>query len=49
VLGMSDRIVVMRHGRITGHFTRQEATEELVMQAALVGGNSNGNPTIPSA
>lgn len=38
VLGMSDRILVMRHGQITGHFTREEATEEAVMQAALVGG-----------
>jgi ABC-type sugar transport system ATPase subunit len=45
ILGMSDRILVMRHGRVTGHFTREEATEEVVMQAALVGGNSNGHTT----
>lgn len=28
VLGMSDRILVMSHGRITGEFTREEATQE---------------------
>jgi ABC-type sugar transport system ATPase subunit len=34
VLAMSDRIVVMREGRITAHFTREEATAERVMAAA---------------
>jgi rhamnose transport system ATP-binding protein len=34
VLGMSDRIIVMREGRVTGHFTRAEATQELIMSAA---------------
>ena len=42
VLGMSDRILVMRNGQIAGEFTREQATEELVMQAALVGEKSNG-------
>jgi len=34
ILGMSDRIVVMYEGRITGHFTREEATQENIMAAA---------------
>jgi rhamnose transport system ATP-binding protein len=36
VLGMSDRILVMREGRITGEFTRAEASQERLMQAATV-------------
>ncbi|MEO8744158.1 MAG: sugar ABC transporter ATP-binding protein [Candidatus Dormibacter sp.] len=35
VLGMSDRIVVMHEGRVTGEFSRQEATKERVMEAAI--------------
>ena len=35
VLGMSDRIYAMNEGRIAGEFTAEEATEELVMAAAL--------------
>ncbi|MFO7682649.1 MAG: sugar ABC transporter ATP-binding protein [Chloroflexota bacterium] len=34
ILGMSDRILVMREGRITGEFTRSEATQEKLMMAA---------------
>jgi ribose transport system ATP-binding protein len=34
VLHMSDRILVMHEGRLTGTFSREEATEELVMLAA---------------
>jgi ABC-type sugar transport system ATPase subunit len=34
VLAMSDRIIVMREGRITARFTREEATAERVMAAA---------------
>ena len=34
VLGMSDRILVMHEGRVTGEFTREEATKERVMLAA---------------
>ncbi|MGQ9557033.1 MAG: sugar ABC transporter ATP-binding protein [Desulfurispora sp.] len=37
VLGMSDRILVMREGRITGEFDRQEATQEKIMFAATGG------------
>ncbi len=35
ILGMSDRILVMREGRITGEFTRAEATQEKIMAAAV--------------
>jgi len=35
VLGMSDRILVMRAGRITGEFSAEEATQERVLQCAL--------------
>jgi ABC-type sugar transport system ATPase subunit len=38
VLGVSDRVVVMHEGKITGEFSREEATQELIMQAAT-GGN----------
>ncbi len=34
VLGMSDRILVMHEGRVTGVFERSEATQEKVMTAA---------------
>jgi ABC-type sugar transport system ATPase subunit len=37
VLGMSDRIVVIHEGRITGAFERQDATEEKVMLHATGG------------
>ncbi|WP_331842893.1 ribose ABC transporter ATP-binding protein RbsA [Pantoea agglomerans] len=35
VLGMSDRILVMHEGRISGEFTREEATQENLMAAAV--------------
>ena len=34
VLGMSDRIIVMREGRMVGEFSREEATPELLVRAA---------------
>ena len=34
VLGMSDRVVVMRDGRTAGELTRAEATAERVMALA---------------
>jgi ABC-type sugar transport system ATPase subunit len=34
ILAMSDRIIVMREGRITAHFTKNEATAERIMAAA---------------
>ena len=35
ILGMSDRILVMRAGRIAARFDRGEATEEGIIAAAL--------------
>ncbi len=35
LLGLSDRIVAMHRGRVTGEFARAEATQEKVLQAAM--------------
>jgi ribose transport system ATP-binding protein len=35
VLGMSDRILTMRHGSISGEFSVADASQEKVLQAAL--------------
>jgi ABC-type sugar transport system ATPase subunit len=32
VLGMADRVIVLREGRITGELSRAEATQERLMQ-----------------
>ena len=37
VLGMSDRIAVMREGRFVAEFRREEATQEKIMREALQG------------
>jgi erythritol transport system ATP-binding protein len=48
VLAMSDRILVMSKGKITGEFTHREATEEKLVAASAIGhgptngGNRNG-------
>jgi ABC-type sugar transport system ATPase subunit len=34
LLGMSDRVLVMRNGRPAGHLARHEATSERVMALA---------------
>lgn len=41
VLGMSDRILVMHEGRISGEFLRENATQETIMIAAT-GGKNHG-------
>jgi ABC-type sugar transport system, ATPase component len=41
VLGMSDRVLVMHEGRISGEFLRENATQETIMIAAT-GGKSHG-------
>ncbi|MBO8162175.1 MAG: sugar ABC transporter ATP-binding protein [Brevibacillus sp.] len=43
VLGMSDRIIVMHEGRVTGEFLREEATQENIMYAASGGGKLNAS------
>ena len=35
VLGMSDRILVMHDGKVTGEFTHSEATQEKLMRCAV--------------
>ena len=37
ILGLSDRILVMREGRICGEFERADATEEIILNCALRG------------
>ncbi|HQY92847.1 ATP-binding cassette domain-containing protein, partial [Caldilinea sp.] len=34
ILGMSDRVLVMHEGRISGEFARKDATQESIMRAA---------------
>ncbi len=46
ILGMSDRIVVMREGRIAGELSRREATEEKILNYAL--GASLPETSIPT-
>ena len=43
IMGIADRIVVMYEGRITGEFTRAEATQERII-AAATGMTGNGQP-----
>ena len=52
VLGMSDRVLVMRSGQIVAEFTREEATQEKVAAAMMsagsaVNGNGNGGAVRP--
>jgi ribose transport system ATP-binding protein len=42
ILGLSDRIIVMRDGRIAGRFDRKDASEEKLM-AAAIGGKPTSN------
>lgn len=46
VLHMSDRILVMHEGRLSGEFTREEATEEAIMLAAT-GSNLAASVRLP--
>jgi ribose transport system ATP-binding protein len=41
ILGMSDRILVMREGRICGEFARSDATEENILNCALRGASDS--------
>jgi rhamnose transport system ATP-binding protein len=34
VLGMADRVLVLREGRLTAELTREEASEDTIMRAA---------------
>ena len=39
ILAMSDRILVMREGKIAGEVNREEANQELILNLALGGKN----------
>ena len=41
-LGMSDRILVMHEGRITGELSREEATQEKILWYASGGVDNEG-------
>lgn len=41
ILGIADRIIVLCEGRKTAEFSREEATEERILNAALPGGGNN--------
>src|SRR5688500_1101861 len=47
VLAISDRVLVMREGRLTGEFTRAEATQERLMSAAP--GDVPHSPALPAS
>jgi ribose transport system ATP-binding protein len=40
ILGVSDRVLVMHEGRVTGEFTRAQANQDDIMRAAT-GGKGN--------
>jgi erythritol transport system ATP-binding protein len=42
IFAMSDRIIVMSKGAITGEFTHNEATEEKLVEASAIGHGING-------
>ncbi|MEW6227957.1 MAG: ATP-binding cassette domain-containing protein [Bacillota bacterium] len=44
ILGMSDRILVMREGSIVAEFGRDEATQEGILAAAMSGSRKEGEP-----
>ncbi len=46
VIGVSDRVLVMRQGRITGEFSREQANEDAIMRAATGAGQS-GAQSVP--
>lgn len=42
ILGMSDNILVLWRGTVAAQFSREEATREKLLQAALIGAKTNG-------
>lgn len=46
VLGMADRIVVMRQGRIVAEYSRAEATQEKIVGAAMTESIPDVNPVV---
>jgi inositol transport system ATP-binding protein len=48
VLSISDRIVTMREGRVTGEINRENASEEILMSMMTLGANANLEPRPPN-
>ncbi|HMM28006.1 MAG TPA: sugar ABC transporter ATP-binding protein [Aggregatilineaceae bacterium] len=48
ILGMSDRIVVMREGEVVGEFAREEATQEKIATAMMSVEAGNGGADVAS-
>lgn len=46
VLGMADRIVVMRSGRVAGRFNIEDATQEKILAASLVKSGEEGGDAV---
>jgi len=46
ILGMSDRVLVMCEGRLTGEFTQKEATQEKIMHAATARSLADGDTVL---
>jgi ABC-type sugar transport system ATPase subunit len=44
ILGMSDRVIVMREGHMTAQFSRAEATQEKIISAATQAVTSGSLP-----
>ena len=42
IIGLSDRIIVMKQGKITGSVSRDEATEDKVLELAMLEDTKNG-------
>ncbi len=42
VIGLSDRIIVMKGREIAGEIKREEANEEVLLSLAMIGGNQDG-------
>jgi L-arabinose transport system ATP-binding protein len=49
LLGLADRIVVMRDGRVAGQLTREQATEEAVLTLAMPDGSPSGPSSTTTA
>jgi ABC-type sugar transport system ATPase subunit len=51
ILSVSDRIAVMRHGRIVGELSAESATQEAIMNLAVLGSHAAGSecPERPAA
>jgi rhamnose transport system ATP-binding protein len=49
ILGMSDRVLVMREGRIVAEFSRAEATQEKIASAMMGAQATDSAPEVQAA